>query len=84
MQLASGGMSHKTNTFASLPITLADFTRDSGGDPAFTPQFSVTQHAGTATIPGGSLEAAAQPGMELVPFLPAAATPGGTLQESVY
>ena len=84
MRLASGGISHETNSFASQPTTLADFIRDSGGDPAFAPQLSVAQHAGTATIHGGYLEAAAQRGIELVPLLLAAATPGGTVQESAY
>jgi microcystin degradation protein MlrC len=84
MRFASGGISHETNTFATHPTTLEDFIRDSGGDPDFPPQSIVARFAGSATIHGGYLDAAASRGVEMVPLLLAAATPGGTVQAAAY
>jgi microcystin degradation protein MlrC len=84
MRFASGGISHETNTFATQPTTLEDFIRDSGGDANFPPQEIAAGYAGSATIHGGYLDAAARRGVELVPLLLAGATPGGTVQEAAY
>lgn len=84
MRIASGGITHETNTFASQPTTLEDFVRDSGGDPDFPEEAIAGRYGGSATIHGGYLEAAESRGVELVPTLQAHATPGGLVQESAY
>lgn len=84
MRIASGGITHETNTFATRPTTLDDFIRDSGGDPTFPPQRIVEHYANSATIHGGYLVAAERRGVTLQPLLLAAATPGGIVQESAY
>ena len=54
MRIASGGVQHETNTFASTPTPLADFLRDSdcgeelsGGETIFN------RFRGTGSIHGG-------------------------------
>ncbi len=84
MRIASGGITHETNTFATQPTTLEDFVRDSGGDPAFPPDSVAARFQGTATIHGGYLHAADQLGIDLIPTLQAGATPGGIIQQSTY
>jgi len=53
MRIATGGISHETNTFASQPTTLEDFIRDSGGGPTFSPDGVEARFSGTATIHDG-------------------------------
>ncbi len=84
MRIASGGITHETNTFATQPTTLEDFVRDSGGDPTFPPDSVAARFRGTATIHGGYLDAADQLGIDLIPTLQAGATPGGVIQQSAY
>ncbi len=83
MRILSAGIQHETNTFAHTPTRLEDFARDSlcgldfaGGD-AIRNRF-----AGTGTIHGGYLEAAAEAHVELVPLLCAGAQPSGVVEQT--
>ena len=84
MRIASGGITHETNTFASQPTTLEDFVRDSGGDSGFPSDSIAERFGGSATIHGGYLEGAKSRSVDLVLTLQANATPGGPVQESAY
>ena len=70
MRIASGGVQHETNTFATEPTTLSDFIRDSdcgeelsGGETIFE------RMRGTGTIHGGYIAGADANGVELIPLL---------------
>ena len=84
MQIATGGIAHETNTFATQTTTLEDFVRDSGGDQDFSPDGVEDRVSGTATIYGGYVDAARERGVQLVPTLLATATPGGTIEAGAY
>lgn len=84
MRIASAGIIHETNTFATEQTTMKDFVRDSGGDSKFPSEEIPNRFLGSATIHGGYLEASNMRGVDLIPTLVASATPGGTVQESAY
>lgn len=84
MRLVSVGLVHETNTFASTPTRLADFIQASGGDPAFPASNITKRFAGTGTIHGGYLAAAAEQGVTLEPLFHAEATPGGIVEQSAH
>src|SRR5437870_3103942 len=84
MRFVSIGLVHETNTFAPVPTRLADFVRDSGGDPAFPANAIAPRFAGTETIHGGYLDAAARLGIAVEPLFHAHAQPGGTVEQSAY
>jgi len=84
MRIASGGITHETNTFTAQPTTLEDFIRDSGGDPAFPPGEIISRFSGSATIHGGYIDAANQRGVDLIPTLQANATPAGKVLQPAY
>ena len=85
MRIASAGIQHETNTFATTPTTLADFERDSACGPDFDGgQAVLDMYTNTGTIHGGYIEAAEQAGVELLPLLCARAQPAGAVEESAY
>ena len=54
MRLASGGIQHETNTFATTPTTIDDFVRDSNcGTHLAGGEVIVDRFRGTGTIHGG-------------------------------
>lgn len=85
MRIASGGVQHETNTFASTPTTLADFVRDSdcgpelaGGDVIFA------RFRDTGTIHGGYIAGAESVGAKLLPLLCARAQPSGIVEQKSF
>ena len=85
MRIASGGIQHETNTFASTPTTIEDFVRDSncgvnldGGSVIFE------RFRNTATIHGGYIAGAETESFELVPLLCTRAQPAGVVKQSCF
>ena len=85
MRIASGGVQHETNTFASTPTTLDDFIRDSecgprldGGDTL------LRRYRGTGCIHGGYIAGAEELGVELLPLLSAKAQPAGVVRQEAF
>lgn len=85
MRIASGGVQHETNTFATVPTTLADFERDSGCGPEFLGgQTLFEMYRNTGTIHGGYIAGAEQAGFELIPLLSVHAQPSGRVEDTTY
>ncbi len=85
MKLASGGIQHETNTFASTPTTLADFVRDSDCGPNLDGGAVVfDRFRDTGTIHGGYIAAAEAVQIELVPLLCAKAQPAGVVEQRCF
>ncbi len=85
MRIASGGIQHETNTFASTPTTINDFVRDSncganldGGSVIFE------RFRGTATIHGGYIAGAEAEPFELIPLLCTRAQPAGVVEQRSF
>ena len=75
MRIAIGGISHETNTFSTIATDLALFERRG----VHGPDDLVDAFAGTKTILGGFLDAAAAEGFDAVPAILAEAAPSGTV-----
>ncbi|HUG91776.1 MAG TPA: M81 family metallopeptidase [Planctomycetaceae bacterium] len=85
MRIVSGGIQHETNTFASVPTTLADFERDSALGPDFAGGEAILRrYRGTGTIHGGYIDAAERLGVELAPVLLAQAQPAGIVTREAF
>lgn len=85
MRIACGGMQHETNTFATVPTTLADFVRDSGCGAEFKGgQFLINLYRHTGTIHGGYIAGAEQAGFELLPLVCANAQPAGVVEDAAF
>jgi microcystin degradation protein MlrC len=85
MRIASGGIQHETNTFATVPTRLADFQRDSQCGPDFASgQALVDLYRGTNTVHGGFLTGAEEAGVELLPLLCAHAQPAGVVEQTAF
>jgi len=85
MRLASGGIQHETNTFATTPATLADFIRDSDCGPELAGgQMLFERYRGTGAIHGGYISGAEAAGVELLPLLSARAQPSGVVQQVAF
>lgn len=85
MRIACCGIQHETNTFATVPTTLADFQRDSGCGPDFTGgAYLVELYRNTGTIHGGYIAGAEAAGFELLPLLCAHAQPAGVVQTAAF
>jgi len=85
VRIASGGVQHETNTFASTPTTLADFERDTGCGPDFAGGAAIfDQFRNTGTIHGGYIDAAESEGIELIPLLCTRAQPAGLVERSAF
>ncbi len=85
MRIASGGVQHETNTFATTPTTLADFVRDSECGPDLAGfEVIVDRYRGTGCIHGGYIAGAEALGVELLPLLSARAQPAGVVQQQTF
>ena len=85
MKIVSGGIQHETNTFATVPTTLADFQRDSDcGDELVGGDRLRELYADTGTIHGGYLDEAAARGIDLEPVLSVHAQPAGPVEQSAF
>jgi microcystin degradation protein MlrC len=85
MRIASGGVQHETNTFATVPTTLVDFARDSGcGDEFRSAQTLFDVYRNTGTIHGGYITGAEQAGFELIPLLNVFAQPAGRVEDRAF
>lgn len=85
MRIASGGIQHETNTFATTPTTLADFIRDSDCGPELSGgEVLISRCRNTGTIHGGYIAGAEAAGVELLPLLNARAQPAGKVQQSAF
>ena len=85
MRIVSGGIQHETNTFATVPTTLADFQRDSDcGDELAGGQRLRELYTGTGTIHGGYLDESLARGIDLEPVLSVWAQPAGPVQQPAF
>jgi len=86
MKLASSGIQHETNTFASTPTTIDDFVRDSNCGANLDGGEIIFRHfRDTGTIHGGYIAATdADPDVELVPLLCARAQPSGIVAQACF
>ncbi|HRX77532.1 MAG TPA: M81 family metallopeptidase [Pirellulaceae bacterium] len=85
MRIASGGVQHETNTYASTPTTLADFVRDSDCGPELSGgEMIFDRFRGTGTIHGGYIASAEAAGVELLPLLCARAQPSGVVKQDSF
>ncbi len=85
MRIASGGVQHETNTYASTPTTLADFVRDSNcGSELSGGEVIFDRFRDTGTIHGGYIAGAAAAGVELLPLLSARAQPSGVVEQQSF
>lgn len=84
MRIATGGIAHETNTFATRPTTIEEF-RSRGGFPALTvgpPLLDALRGSNSCT--GGFIEAAEELDAELVPLIWTFAQPSGIVQQAAY
>jgi len=85
MRIASGGVQHETNTFASTPTTLADFVRDSDCGPELSGyETIIDRFRGTGCIHGGYIAGAEALGIDLQPLLTARAQPSGVVEQASF
>ncbi|MBI2481727.1 MAG: M81 family metallopeptidase [Planctomycetia bacterium] len=85
MRIASGGVQHETNTYASTPTTLADFVRDSNCGPELSGgEVIFDRFRNTGTIHGGYMAGAEAAGVELLPLLCARAQPSGVVEQKSF
>ena len=85
MRIVSGGIQHETNTFATVPTTLADFQRDSDcGDELIGGQRLRELYTGTGTVHGGYLDESLARGIDLEPVLSVRAQPAGPVQQVAF
>lgn len=75
-----GAFAHEANTFVPDPVSRTDFQarRELFGDAV------LTEMAGTETAIGGTIEAATDRDIELVPTVAAFATPGGVVETETF
>jgi microcystin degradation protein MlrC len=85
MRIVSGGIQHETNTFATVPTTLADFQRDSDcGDELQGGDLLREMYLGTGTVHGGYLDEAAARGIEIEPVINVRAQPAGPVEGAAF
>ena len=85
MRIASGGVQHETNTFATTPTTLADFVRDSNCGPELSGgEVIFDRFRNTGSIHGGYIAGAEAVGVELLPLLSARAQPSGIVEHKSF
>ncbi|MBT4503229.1 MAG: hypothetical protein HOC74_36190, partial [Gemmatimonadetes bacterium] len=77
MRIAIAGFAHESNTFASQPTRLEDFSIYEGEE--IVPQYGNTFHEVAGYIAG-----AKEFGFELYPIIEAGATPSGTVTREAY
>ena len=74
MRIAIGGIMHESNTFSSVPTTLADFSVQRGAE--ILTEWGQSQHE-----MGGFIEGASRFGFEIYPTLMTGATPAGPVTD---
>ena len=85
MRIACGGVQHETNTFATVPTTLADFIRDSGCGPDFFGGEELrARFRDSGTVHGGFIAGAEQAEFELLPLICVHAQPAGIVQDEAF
>ena len=85
MKIVSGGIQHETNTFATVPTTLADFQRDSDcGEDMRGGESLREMYLGTGTIHGGYLDEAIARGIEIEPVINVRAQPAGPVEQTAF
>jgi microcystin degradation protein MlrC len=79
MRVLLAGIVHETNTFAEKPTDIDEFEANGlfRGD-------ELLGLAGTNTVIGGALEAAAELGIDLVPVIATSAIPGGLVTDRAF
>ena len=85
MRIATLGIHHETNTFSSLPTTLAAF--ESSGLQTYGVQRGeqcFEMHRGAQTSLAGYIKGAERLGFELVPLIFAATDPSGTISSEAF
>ncbi len=82
MRVVIATMSHETNTFSPV---ITDLDRFSGGHPApLAGAEAISTYRGTASCPGGYLQAAAEFGADVVVPIIAGAPPSGPVEDDAY
>jgi len=90
MRVLSACIAHETNTFSTVPTTLADFRHaspqpDPGDGTGFGGDAPIRQaFAGTHSMAGGFLDGANEQGLDLEMLLWTFATPGGIVLQEAY
>ena len=75
MRVVIATMSHETNTFSPV---ITDLDRFSGGRPVpLAGEEAISTYTGTASCPGGYLQAAAEHGADVIVPIIAGAPPSG-------
>jgi microcystin degradation protein MlrC len=81
MRIATGGISHESNTFSTVPTTWESFAANNGlseGEEIFE------RFADTNTVTCGFMEGCSEYGYELAPLIWTAATPSDAVQQKAY
>jgi len=85
MRIVSGGIQHETNTFATVPTTLADFQSESSCDGNLLGGDELREmYAGTGTIHGGYLDEANARGIDLETVMSVKAQPAGRVVQADF
>ncbi len=82
MRVVIATMSHETNTFSPV---ITDLDRFSGGGPApLAGEEAIRTYTGTASCPGGFLQAASEFGAQVIVPVIAGAPPSGPVEDDAY
>ena len=87
LRVATGGIIHETNTFATGALgttTRAQFDRLNPGNGPLIGSAILDAHRGVASNTGGFIDAAAELNIELVPLLFGNAGPSGTIADEAF
>ena len=87
LRVATGGIIHETNTFATQALgltTRAQFDRLNPGVGPLVGRAILDAHSGVASNTGGFIDAAAELDIELVPLLFGNAGPSGTIADAAF
>lgn len=79
MRVLLAGIVHETNTFAEKPTDLDEFEAN-----GYFRGAELLDLAGTNTVIGGAVEAAAELGIELIPVVATSAIPGGLVTDRAF
>ncbi|MFT4036663.1 MAG: M81 family metallopeptidase [Thermomicrobiales bacterium] len=82
MRIVTGGIAQETNTFQWQPTTLEDFQR--AGFGSLVRGQEILDLAGTGSVYGGVVPAAAAQGVELIPTTYASVMPGGRVAREAF
>jgi microcystin degradation protein MlrC len=89
LRIATGTISHETNTFCAYPTTLDNFKHDRLAPRSVKTGYLdakdfLEEFSGTKSVAGGFIDASKNLGFELVPTIWANATPGGTVTSETF